>query len=161
LRKKQKTVSSIPQVKAEIVSMCDKILSELTVGEIIKQKFHRPLLILEHNNTVKQALKKLSEEKVLSAPVELNASLEDSAFGTYLGMVDVGCILRHFIRETERLEEEKKLQRNAKTKIRMKRKKRKKTDQMIMIYLHFGTDYLLLLLVKMCDLYLNLRWVNQ
>jgi len=48
---------------------------------------------------VGDAMKELAKERILSAPVTLNASVEDDDGGQYIGMLDVSSILHHFIRD--------------------------------------------------------------
>lgn len=71
-------------------------LASLTVADVIKSKPSKKVVTLAHNASVDDALNQLAKHKILSAPVLLNASLEDNESGIYMGIVDLHSILSHF-----------------------------------------------------------------
>lgn len=72
----------------------EKHLSQVKVAAIIVEKKRRQMVTLDHNTTLGEALKRLSEENILSAPVVLAPSIEDTDSGDYLGILDVLDILQ-------------------------------------------------------------------
>jgi len=67
--------------------------------ELLKDRPRRALVLLEHNATVANALQTLARENILSAPVVLAASAEDSESDVYLGIFDALTLLRRVYSE--------------------------------------------------------------
>lgn len=102
---------------AEVESHADvkELLQGTTLRDLLKAK-ERPSVVTTfmHNMPVGDGLKALSDSGILSAPVLVNASIEDRDFGTYMGMVDVSAVLEALIRDVDRKLQEQKEKHNEK-----------------------------------------------
>jgi hypothetical protein len=80
-----------------------ELLQGTTLRDLLCEKPHpEAVTTFMHNMPVGEALKALSNKGILSAPVLVNASIEDRDFGTYMGMVDVSGVLEALIRDVDR-----------------------------------------------------------
>eukprot|EP00163_Fabomonas_tropica_P020383 TRINITY_DN359_c0_g1_i1.p1 TRINITY_DN359_c0_g1~~TRINITY_DN359_c0_g1_i1.p1 ORF type:complete len:356 (+),score=41.37 TRINITY_DN359_c0_g1_i1:84-1151(+) len=81
-------------------------LSKLLTSDILKWKRgsrkHSPIISLNHDDTIHDALTTLARHKILSAPVLLNGSVEDNESGHYLGNVDVLGVVHHLRQALEK-----------------------------------------------------------
>lgn len=77
-----------------------KLLNETKTSDILKGKKKREggILTLNHSTTIGDALEDMATARVLSVPVVLAPSLEDSDEGQYMGMIDCNDILRAIVR---------------------------------------------------------------